>query len=508
MKDSDSGGLVTFWAFFALLALGIPITTGVGDILTGMASLGHFVGSFRPLSLIVLVTSGALMGLVQAALLQDLRKRRRPFSLLLSRYSLLVWGPANSLLFSLLYHGATDYAADSIGLTITGMYAGAVGLFFASLLVVASSHEVEAMLDHGDGREYAAIGMSSKIFTSVTLVIIAFLIGAIGVTLMPVYRGAALPESIKKVLVVALPFILLTLVLVYFLNRSIARSVGGEPSTIATLADGIASGNLSATFAPKRREEGIYRAVKAMTAKLRGVVEGMQSASVAMSEKAQALSDSAAKLNEGAAREASSIEEISGSMEAMVSGIRLNSDNAARTDAIARKIAEEAALGSRRVDEAVAAVRKITERIGIIEEIARQTNLLALNAAIEAARAGEAGKGFAVVASEVRKLAERSQLASSEIGDISRATIETAEAARGIIASMVPDIKSNAALVGEISAASREQDQGAEQIRKALQVLDAEIQQVASTSEELADSASTLADQAASMRSNVGYFRL
>ncbi|MDA8412038.1 MAG: methyl-accepting chemotaxis protein [Treponema sp.] len=192
----------------------------------------------------------------------------------------------------------------------------------------------------------------------------------------------------------------------------------------------------------------------------------------------------------------------------MVSGIRLNSDNAARTDAIARKIAEEAALGSRRVDEAVAAVRKITERIGIIEEIARQTNLLALNAAIEAARAGEAGKGFAVVASEVRKLAERSQLASSEIGDISRATIETAEAARGIIASMVPDIQTHAALVGEISAASREQDQGAEQIRKALQVLDAEIQQVASTSEELADSASTLADQAASMRSNVGYFRL
>jgi methyl-accepting chemotaxis protein len=171
------------------------------------------------------------------------------------------------------------------------------------------------------------------------------------------------------------------------------------------------------------------------------------------------------------------------------------------TEKIALKAAGDAREGGQAVESTVEAMKDISEKINVIEEIARNTNLLALNAAIEAARAGEHGKGFAVVASEVRKLAERSQKAAGEIGELSKSSVAIAEKAGEMLGKIVPDIQKTAELVQEISASSKEQNAGAEQINKSILQLEQVIQQNASAADQMASAVTEQSGQVEEMAS-------
>lgn len=292
--------------------------------------------------------------------------------------------------------------------------------------------------------------------------------------------------------------------------RSVMKQLGADPAEVRLLAESIADGDLTMNLSdvdPKKRV-GVYGAMLVMQKKLTQVVEEIQTNSGQISSAAEQVSSTANSLSGASSEQAASVEETSASVEEMGASINQNSENATMTDKIASDSASSAQEGGDSVEKTVKAMRLIAEKISIIEDIAYQTNMLALNAAIEAARAGEHGKGFAVVAAEVRKLAERSQVAASEISTLTGDSVGIAEEAGRLLEKMVPDIQKTAELVQEITAASEEQSSGVGQITSAMQQLDKVTQQNAAGSEELAATAEEMQAQSSNLTRVISFFRL
>jgi len=252
----------------------------------------------------------------------------------------------------------------------------------------------------------------------------------------------------------------------------------------------------------------LKQAVNRMVSKLAEVVSEVNSGAETLSNASEEVSATAQALSQASSQQAASVEETSASIEQITASIAQNTENSKVTDGIATKAAHEAAQGGSAVKETVSAMTQIAKKIGIIDDIAYQTNLLALNAAIEAARAGEHGKGFAVVAAEVRKLAERSQIAAQEIGEVATNSVKLAQTAGMLLDEMVPNIKRTSDLVQEITAASEEQSSGVGQINMAVGQLSHSTQQNASSSEELAATAEEMSGQAEQLKQTMSFFKL
>ena len=303
----------------------------------------------------------------------------------------------------------------------------------------------------------------------------------------------------------------------------LVRRLGGEPDYAVEIAGRIATGELSVEVrtAPNDRASLLF-AMKIMRDSLADIVGQVRSATDTIASASDQIVAGNLDLSARTEQQASSLEQTAASMEELTSTVKQNADSAREANQLAVSASEIAQKGGMVVSQVVdtmdainASSRKIVDIIGVIDGIAFQTNILALNAAVEAARAGEQGLGFAVVASEVRNLAQRSATAAKEIKTLISNSVEQVgtgsklvEQAGTTMEDVVVSVRRVTDIMGEITAAGRQQSSGIEQVNIAITQMDAVTQQNAALVEEATAASQSMQDQAAALAQLVTVFQL
>lgn len=318
------------------------------------------------------------------------------------------------------------------------------------------------------------------------------------------------------------------------------------------LAEAIAKGDMSHKIAvlPDREDEvgHLMKSLDNMSENLNRFLRqiGLSSSNVAASsERLSASSVQIAKGAEITEQKATQVATAATEMSATIVDVAKNASHVSEAvkeaDAAAKKggeIIEDTVNGmngiSGSVQEAASVITELGSRskeigriIMVIDDIADQTNLLALNAAIEAARAGEQGRGFAVVADEVRKLAERTTLATKEISsmikaiqedtkravssmDASKREVEAelklSKEAGGAISLIISSFNRVAEMIHQIAVSAEEQSTVSEQISMDIESVASVTKETAAGSTEIASSAAGLSSVASQLEELVSRF--
>jgi methyl-accepting chemotaxis protein len=237
---------------------------------------------------------------------------------------------------------------------------------------------------------------------------------------------------------------------------------------------------------------------------------------------ASLVSDSSLTLSEGATHQASTVQQLTASLEVISEQTNTNAGNAEKANALAKNARAKAAEGNvqmkdmlKAMDDIAVSSGNIAKIIKVIDDIAFQTNILALNAAVEAARAGQHGKGFAVVAEEVRSLAAKSAGAAKETTEMIENSVRKVEAGTKIASQtaraldeIITNVEGAADLISSIAASSLEQAQGIGQLNLGITQVSQVTQTNAATAQESAAASEELSSQAAQLKEHVAVFKL
>ncbi|CAM2162241.1 methyl-accepting chemotaxis protein [Paraburkholderia sacchari] len=320
-----------------------------------------------------------------------------------------------------------------------------------------------------------------------------------------------------------LSILAVSMLLALSIDRSVLRPMGGEPETAQRIASRVSAGDLTGQVALARGDtSSVMAAMATMQQSLRRIVSTIRHAAESIAVSSTQIAESNEDLSGRTSQQAAAIEEASASMEEFAATIQENSSNAFEANALASDAAVAAAKGGDAVGQVVTTMRRIlesseeiTDIVGLIESIAFQTNILALNAAVEAARAGENGRGFAVVASEVRNLAQRSASASKDIRELVATNRDLVTRGTGLadeagttMNDIVVKIRRAAAIVGEISAASAEQEKAVTQLDAVVRGIDDNTQRNAALVEQSVAVMRSLRDHAQDLVKLVSMFKI
>ncbi len=361
----------------------------------------------------------------------------------------------------------------------------------------------------------------------------------------------AVKEITVTIAVAAIAAVVVIIAVILVIVGFLIRQLGGEPREVVATVHRIAGGDFTADIkTAKNDNSSLTYAVKEMVEGLSGMIKNVTDAADRLREASSNLSTGAQQLSSGMTEQTERSGLITIASSEMNSTTGTIAQDLTEITSFAQQTTEKAVNGDKVVNNSLRAVEKIKDTVdqsavlvhslgeksqeikdivNVISDIADQTNLLALNAAIEAARAGEAGRGFAVVADEVRKLAERTQKATTEISALVQGTQTemnnvivsmegvTSQVHQGVessrlISAVLEEIQQGVAMlqsmVENISSATQEMASTSSQIQQDISSISSVSNEVKTTSDHLAESASGLEHISDNLRQLMSRFRL